>query len=251
MDSSDFFKKLSELMVDNPPTLSDKDTVDQLAAIGVKPGNYDPALNGSTLVATGVSLARAFLDNKKNNPSDLPPPDGWAMNFDDIGDYGNNYTLRAVVAMTGLGANLPEDAVYANSSADLNGNDYKSANKYVLHFDKDELPPVNHAAFWSITMYTAGGYLVPTSTGRCKLGNKDPAPGMKYNADGSLDIYIQANDPSDDPSEVNDPSEDKSSNWLPAPTDGTHFALTARLYWPDPLSVLQGDWHMPGVLVVE
>lgn len=264
MDSSDFFKKLSELMVDNPPALSDpyEDIVLlQLAAIGVKPGNYDPALNGSTAVATGVSEARAFLDTNANAPPGPPPPYGWTMSVDDIGDFKNNYSLRAIVARIGLGANLPEDAVYPNSSTDLDGNDYNSANKYVLHFDKDELPPVNELAFWSITMYTAKGYLVPNSCpvtnsdlpGRYKLGNKGPAPDMKYNADGSLDIYIQANNPSDDPSEVNDPSEDKSRNWLPTPTDGTDFALTARLYWPDPTSVLnkEGDWHMPGVLLVE
>lgn len=60
--------------------------------------------------------------------------------------------LGAVVA---VGANLPEDAVYPMLLSDADGKPLTGDGKYVLHSDRHQLPPVD--AFWSVTMYDAGG----------------------------------------------------------------------------------------------
>ena len=36
----------------------------------------------------------------------------WSMNTDTMGVYGTYYLKRAIIAQVGLGANLPEDAIY-------------------------------------------------------------------------------------------------------------------------------------------
>ena len=67
---------------------------------------------------------------------------GWQMNTDTVGVYGNYYLKRAIVALLGLGANVPEDAVYPLNLGDADGKPLSGANKYVLHFVKSGIPPV-------------------------------------------------------------------------------------------------------------
>ena len=62
----------------------------------------------------------------------------WSMNTDTMGVYGNYYLKRAIVAQIGLGANLPEDAIYPLNLADESGKPLDGANKYAIHFTKDE-----------------------------------------------------------------------------------------------------------------
>ena len=125
---------------------------------------------------------------------------------------------------------LPEDAVYPNCAFDKNGDRLNARKKYQIHFDADQIPPVN--AFWSLTAYNEDEFLVENDLNRFALGDRDD---LKYNEDGSLDFYIQ----------TNPPSEDKMKNWLPIPKSGA-FYLTLRLYWPKE-KVLRGEWKIPSV----
>jgi hypothetical protein len=78
-----------------------------------------------------------------------------------IGAGEPDYLKRATVELLGLGANLPEDAVYPLAYADGDGNPFTGANRYVWHMEQHDLPPVN--AFWSPTLYDAEGSKSPTS----------------------------------------------------------------------------------------
>jgi len=132
--------------------------------------------------------------------------------------------------MVGLGANQPEDAVYPLNVSDADGKRITAENKYVLHFNKEELPPV--AAFWSLTMYDTEGFQIANPLNRFAIGDRDA---LRFNGDGSLDLYIQSQSP----------GADKESNWLPAPKSG-ELGLTLRLYAPRPQAV-DGRWSPPAV----
>jgi hypothetical protein len=71
---------------------------------------------------------------------------------------------RAIVAQLGLGANLPEDAIYPQNLADESGKPLDGVNQYTIHFDKGAFPPAN--AFWSITLYDQEGFQVANSLNR-------------------------------------------------------------------------------------
>ena len=155
---------------------------------------------------------------------------GWRAIPDDVGAFGSNYDERAAVALAGLGANLAADAIYPNTHVDSRGRPLDGAHRYVMHFERDQLPPV--AAFWSLTLYDDDGYLSDNDARRYALRDRDP---LRYNGDGSLDLYVQRQPP---------PDTTLRANWLPAPTGS--FNLMLRLYLPKP-AALSHEWTPPAL----
>jgi hypothetical protein len=153
---------------------------------------------------------------------------GWSYRLTG-GAYGVDYLFRATIANYGLGYNLPQDAVYPSLAKDSEGRPLDGNHRYVLHFDKGALPPVR--AFWSVTAYDAEGYFIPNALARQAIGDRDK---LVVNADGSLDIYMQADSP----------GKDKESNWLPVAN--APFNILLRMYWPKS-EILDGAWTPPPV----
>jgi hypothetical protein len=234
MDVETFFDRMNKLMIDNPPCRSDKRAMKKFAKIGVEPGldysldNFDTEIVMELKKVPKIAHEQ-FAEQAKTVGKIV---NGWST-LTDIGTYGTNYDLRAVIANLGLGANLPKDAVYPLTMVDSEGEKLSGKYKYVIHFDANNLPPVK--AFWSITMYNDESFLVWNSLNRYALGDRD---NMKYNEDGSLDIYIQNISP----------SANKVSNWLQSPRGG--FNLVLRMYWPKRKAVI-GRYKVPPVVKVD
>ncbi len=228
MSDVEFFSRFLRSLAANPPHAADGPVVQSLSAWGWKSGAGLDSLPGGEF-ANGVASAKKLLASIEQLRTTMAGKSGWTGVNPNVGRYGTNYMARAVVARVGLGANPPEDAVYLNCYRDSAGKPLDSARSYRLHFDKSELPPVN--AFWSITMYDPQGYFVENPIGRYAIGDRDP---LAYNADGSLDLYMQREAPA------------VKANWLPAPASGL-FNLNFRLYWPRE-EILRGKWIPPPVL---
>ena len=235
MPAGRYFAYAAELLKVNPPHITDQPMIAQLKKIGIEPGKSfdfdkaDPAIQ--------KALVSAREDAQKLMEWKIPTlarvANGWSMNTDTMGVYGNYYLKRAIVAQVGLGANLPEDAIYPLNLGDETGKPLDGANKYTLHFDKASLPPAN--AFWSVTLYDSEGYQVANTLNRFAVSSWMP---FKYNGDGSLDLYFQ-ND---------NPGNDKEVNWLPSPKGP--FNLTMRLYAPKS-DALTGKWDPPPVTKIQ
>jgi hypothetical protein len=228
MDAAAFFARLSELLKDNPPNQLDYPILHQMERVGFVVGkSFDLNTTPSairTAFEQGQNEAKNILAaNLKKSTSGTD----WKTMIG--GAYGVDYVHRAFVARAGLGANLPQDAVYPTIGADSQGQPLDGTKKYVLHFAKGQEPPVN--AFWSLTAYDAEGYFIPNSLQRQAIGDRDK---LALNADGSLDIYLQADSP----------GKDKESNWLPVAK--APFNLLLRLYWPKE-AVLDKSWLPPAV----
>ena len=136
-----------------------------------------------------------------------------------------------MVTLIGPGLNFPQDALYPFSEKDADGNEYDgSKHAYVMRFEKGQLPPVK--GFWSLTMYDPDFFFVPNPIDRYSLSQRDT---FVTNADGSVDLYLQAKSP----------GKGKEANWLPAPKG--KFIPMLRLYWPQdtPPSILDGSWTPP------
>ena len=238
LSATDYFTLFARLLKKNPPTADDAPMVAKLAQIGIVPGRDFDATKLPPAINAGLAMAPKLGQNTINGwredgvvAGDFISRNGWAYTIK-AGKYGTNYRQRAYVTEVGVGANLPEDAVYPTSEATETKQSYSGATKYLMHFDKGQLPPAR--GFWSLTMYNGDYFFVDNPLNRYTLSPRDQ---LKPNPDGSTDLYIQADSP----------GPDKESNWLPAPKD--RFTLMLRLYWPNTTkpSILDGTWHIPAV----
>ena len=238
LDANAYFKLLAELMKTNPPTEADAPMVAKLAKIGIVPGqDFDPS-KLDPAVAKGIAKAPAPAQKQimawlKEGiaAGDFKLENGWAFTTK-AGEYGTSYLQRALITAIGLGANRPQDAIYPTSTGPDLVTKYDGNKKYVMRFEKGQLPPVD--GFWSLTMYDKDYFFVDNPLNRYTLSARNK---LKANPDGSVDLYIQAESP----------GKDKESNWLPAPKD--EFILMMRLYWPKekPPSIIDGSWKIPEV----
>jgi hypothetical protein len=229
MGALDFLALAADLLREIPPHPTDFDVLARVAGLGIAPGlPFDVSrfdLDDLTEIEAGVGDARSDLVTFLGEAG--TKVNGWAMLLTDIGVYGNAYLQRAAIAMAGLGANPPQDAVYPLLTVDADGRPLDGAHDYVLHFDAGGLPPV--AAFWSVTVYDREGFQVANELDRFALGDRDP---LVFNADGSLDLYLRRTSP----------GPDREANWLP--TAAGPLGVTMRLYAPSE-DVVRGRWGPP------
>jgi hypothetical protein len=231
MAGGKYFAYAAELLKLHPPHITDEPIIARMKKIGIEVGKsfdiskLDPAVQ--------KALEGAPQDGQKLMAWKLPTlarvSNGWSMNTDTVGVYGNYYLKRAILSQQGLGANVVEDAIYPLNLADESGKPLDGANKYTITFEKGAAPPVN--AFWSITLYDQEGFQVGNVLNRFAVSSWMP---FKYNSDGSLDLYFQNESP----------GKDMEANWLPAPKGP--FNLTMRLYAPKS-EALTGKWNPPPV----
>ena len=235
MAGGKYFAYAAELLKLHPPHVTDEPIIARMKKIGIEVGKsfdiskLDPAVQ--------KALEGAPQDGQKLMAWKLPTlarvANGWSMNTDTVGVYGNYYLKRAILSQQGLGANVVEDAIYPLNLADESGKPLDGANKYTITFEKGAAPPVN--AFWSITLYDQEGFQVGNILNRFAVSSWMP---FKYNSDGSLDLYFQNESP----------GKDMEANWLPAPKGP--FNLTMRLYAPKS-EALTGRWTPPAVTKVQ
>jgi len=221
----------AELMKTNPSHVTDWSQIARLRRIGIEQGKSFDFEKADPVVQRALekALTEGLAAMKAKAPTLARVVNGWQMNTNTMGVYGDYYLKRAIVTQVGLGANLPEDAIYPLNLADQAGKPLDGANKYTIHFAKDEIPPVD--AFWSITLYDPEGFQVANSINRFAVSSWMP---FKRDADGSLTLYFQNESP----------GGDRESNWLPAPKGP--FNLTMRLYAPKS-EALTGKWNPPPV----
>jgi len=230
LNAADLFKTLATLMNEQSPLSHDQEALKTLKSIGITPGNYDASAHGwfgRMLADLAIDITHKKIKERLDEGFGLE--NSWAIRRQGLGRYDANYEVRTGVAIIGLGALPPEEAVYPNTSLDSELMPLSGKNSYTIKFTADTAPPVN--AFWSLTMYDDQGFLVDNPIHRYAIGDRDA---LHYKADGTLEILIQ-----------NEQPKQNKVNWLPSPVG--EFALTMRLYLPKK-SVLNGQWPLPSVL---
>ncbi len=225
-----FFDELGDVLAISPVTSAeDRAAQARFAAIGIAAAQH-PAADGTpdfrADLARGVNEGAARVAEEMASAAESA--NAW-NNPRRLGQYGDDFLLRAVIAQVGWGAEVPEEAIYITSIQDANGAAYSGTRNYLLHFPAGGLPPAR--AFWSLTLYGTDAFLVENSAKRYAI--RDRTPGLQTNSDGSLDIYLQ-----------HSPPLGHESNWLPTPIE--QFVLNVRFFLPEP-AVFAGTYRLPAV----
>lgn len=223
LDIETFFSFFNQLLLLNPPLDYDKPILGMLSKYGIGPGldfrmdQFDvdlrEELNKDLIPGILGNVADMFWEtsDKVNQ---------WYYSPDDLGYYKTNYRLRGAVAVNGYAANPTEMCQYLTADSDCSGQPLSGTHAYRIHFDKKDLPPIEKLGFWSLVAYDGKGYyLIANPIKRYRLSGMSKE--LKYNEDGSLDLYIQ-NEP---------PAEEWQGNYLPVCTD-EQYCLCLRLYLP-------------------
>jgi hypothetical protein len=231
MDAAKYYGRFAEILKDNPPGPFDYPMIHRLERVGFKVGNTFNLNDASPQIkqafARGMTEGQASVVKASNQASGKGQK-GWVYTLSS-GVYGVNYLYRAAIALCCLGENLPQDAVYPSISTDSDGHPLDGSSKYVLHFGKGKVPPVD--AFWSVTAYDTDGYFIPNPLNRLAIGDRDK---LINNSDGSLDLHVQATSP----------GAGTEANWLPVAK--APFTLLMRLYSPKRI-FLDGAWVPPPI----
>jgi len=225
---------VNRLLAENPPPARDHSVLAAFAEVGMRP---DTSGAGLSLIDRGIWYAGLLSARSAMQDAGAVagrPVDGWSRPPPDIGNFGQDYMLRAIIALIGLGALEQAEAVYMSANVDAAGAALDGANRYRLRFGPDGLPPVD--AFWSLSMYelTPEGraFFTPNPIGRYAIG--DRTAGLARGADGSLEIAIQRDAP----------EGALRANWLPTPPGP--FRLTLRAYQPGK-ALIDGTYRPPAV----
>ncbi|SEK22525.1 DNA sulfur modification protein DndE [Atopomonas hussainii] len=215
-----FFERMVDLLNENPPRQEQRAAVGMFQSIGIELGK--PFDASSLHPATIAGLKRALHDSQdlmtwKVKYRGTPYPTRWNNLHE--GTYGFHFISRAEGALEGLMVHDREEGVYFSTYEDGNGQLLDGQSRYVLHFAREALPQLQDKGFWSITLYGTNFQLVDNAINRYSIGSS--TPGLQYNDDGSLTLYIQ-----------HQPPAGQASNWLPTPASGL-FRLNYRIYLPN------------------
>ena len=228
---------ISLAITQNPPYPSDTyaSELAKLAQIGVGPDPNDPTTALQVQDTLGPISQLAAAISTQITAILLPPltdltqklsafqHHGWAVTKSNIGDYGTDYLYRAGVALVGLVANTPDQALYFPGLLDSNYLPLKGNRTYLIHYAPGQAPPVDTGGFWSLTVYNSDGTLVDSST----LNVYSNGP-VVINPDGSIDVVLSQVDPGD-----------PNSNWLQTPAGD--FSVYLRIYAPGQAAA-DGPW---------
>ena len=212
----DYFALASRLLGMSRSITTDLAVLRRIAPLGLVEGFDSTRFSDAQakMIEAGVAEAREQISRTsvgEEEPGWVGPPAG-------LGESSQDYFTRAAIAAGWLAALPLLQATYFRASH-LGGDRLDGRRPMRWHIPAEREIPVD--GFWSVSMYepTQQGEFFFTDNPISRYAIGDRTPGLVWNADGSLDIWICRDNP----------GADRESNWLPAPAGPYHLILRAYL----------------------
>jgi len=217
------FDNYGEILRRNPPYGKDAYAADIFDEIipgaGLKPnpvfmtGLKEAARDSQRKIRTAPLASRLF---------------GWSMTPPEVATPDWSWLLRASLTEYGILVNVKEESVYITTTLDADRKTMTGGEAYELRLASP--PPVKD--FWSITLYDmATAQLIANDWDKFRIG--DNTPGLKYEEDGSLRLFISPQPPQD---------ADYVANWIPSTAEkDIQLNVVMRIYGPTD-EILNKEW---------
>ena len=229
-DAANFVAVVNQVLGADPPAAADAPILQALAHVGI--GADAPPLTPEQRAWWDRDFVRARAGLIAASKEIGLYHQGWQYLPQATGDFGTDYETRAKIAIRGIAANVAAESVYAMAMVDRDGRPFDWGHRYRLRLAAGT-PPAK--AFWSLSIYEmmpdGSMFFGDNELHRYAIGGL--TGGLRYRADGGLDILIRKDRPAD-----------PGANWLPAPAK--NFALIVRAYLPGS-ALVDGRFRYPGV----
>jgi hypothetical protein len=225
-----FLDQLPAVLKDAPPLPGEEARYAEILAV-IAAAQKDPALKKAMIDEAAKADVEIVTPLFQFRNWGVPLAHNWTTQ-DNGAQFGTDYFTGTAVAKSNIFVNKPKETKYFYQDLDSAGGRLNGRNKYTVTFARDAMPPVK--GFWSLTMYNKEHFFEPNPIKRYSVGTKNKD--LKTAADGSLTIYVPADEPADPV---------PRANWLPAPK-GEDFSLYVRSYWPEG-AIASGRWTPPAV----
>ena len=238
-----FFQMLDRFVQREPWLTRDKAMIDSLEAIGIEKGKaFGPDADRQKILADAAREAHAWLDHKYEGIFSPPFNEGthWALpaspgvaeglmtNFTNPDAYPVEDRAVAYSMAYFSAKHLGEGQYYLMTFVDRAGRPLVGNRSYRLRVPKDA--PVT--LYWSATAYDRATHALIRDTKWSSRSSN--TPGMRKNADGSVDVYFGPAAPAGG-----------ESNWVPTSARGK-FEVLFRLYGPEK-PFFDKVWKLPDI----
>ena len=229
-DGSNYLAVVNDMLARNGVPAAEKAMVAGWSTLGI--GMTAPSAEQASRWDAGLPALNAALRETGGISAAATTARGWSYPDAAIGTYGGNHALRARVALGGLAALPPQEALYLSATSDNNGEPLHGQHRYRLRLPAEG---IDAAAFWSLTMYQVEPdgrlFFVDNPIARYAVG--DRTRGLSKGANGAIELVVQPQPPAE-------PA--KQANWLPSPQGP--FRLILRAYGPS-VALAQGQAPLP------
>lgn len=237
-----YFEALNRFVQAEPWLERDRSMIDTLATLGIVKGKASTSpLPDKALLDKGAKEAHALIQlwTEKALSADpfyegahwaLPVSPALIQGMSNDFPDANSYPIDNRAAMYALGyfsaKHLGAGQFYLMTTKDSKGNPLDGNKTYRLHVAAN--PPVK--LYWSATAYDGETHALIRETRWSSRGSN--TPGLKKNADGTVDVYFGPQAPAG-----------LESNWVPTSPRG-RFELLFRLYGPEK-PFFDKVWRLP------
>ena len=218
------FRSMNAAMLENPPPERDAALMREFARVGLGPlatVSLD-VLDESTRKGLQRALVdgNTLLDKLADSGGDTKVVNNWFYgdkNWGRMAERGDFLGRASPQAYAGMIEHWVEMAAKLRTFLDADDQVLNGNNRYVLRFEKDQVPTAR--AFWSITVYDDKFNLAENDFDKYLVSSTSKE--LVYGRDGSLEIYLQRDQP----------DQALRANWIPLPKGD--FNLFFRFYLPN------------------